>query len=66
MTLNKKKSEVDSKYFSEIKMLETMKLKLTPQYLESALIEALTSNITFHLGNKIPLYMDTTPKFRIP
>jgi len=30
MTLNKKKSEVDSKYFSEIKMLETMKLKLTP------------------------------------
>lgn len=52
--LSKEKSLVDAEYYKSKKELETIKQKLTPQYLAYLNYDSLTNNLVLYLGDDIP------------
>lgn len=52
--LSKEKSLVDAEYYKSKKELETIKQKLTQQYLAYLNYDSLTNNLILYLGDDIP------------
>lgn len=56
MLKEREESLTNSTYYSSLKELETQDKKLTKNYLQYLALEALLSNVSLIIGNKIPLY----------
>eukprot|EP00825_Cyclidium_porcatum_P038394 TRINITY_DN4446_c0_g1_i1.p1 TRINITY_DN4446_c0_g1~~TRINITY_DN4446_c0_g1_i1.p1 ORF type:complete len:267 (+),score=45.52 TRINITY_DN4446_c0_g1_i1:391-1191(+) len=62
MLLEKETSQTNSTYYASLKELETQEQILTQKYMKSMALNALLSNTSFIIGNKIPQYMNTFDK----
>ena len=56
--VNKARSEADAQYYIASKELETVKQRLTEEFLQFESIQSLTSNLKLYLGSQIPAYIN--------
>ncbi|CAI2375525.1 unnamed protein product [Moneuplotes crassus] len=55
--LENKKTETDARYYKEIKEIEANSKRLTPEFLQYALIQAINNNTKMYFGDSIPKYI---------
>lgn len=54
MFLDREKGKVDAEFYRNVKELETIQGKLTPEFLKISKIKAMTSNLVVNVGSSIP------------
>ena len=54
MFLDREKGKVDAEFYRNVKELETIQGKLTPEFLKMSKIKAMTSNLVVNVGDSIP------------